>query len=365
MKTNHIAIITLSVIIILILTGCTKEADRDFPRVRTLAVTDITPDGVTINAEILNPEDVDITECGFIIYNGIPSKHTFIGSISCDYNKNKGMFKKTLRTGLEEGAEYYYTAYAVAGPVTTIGNTCSYTSKGSKASIVIDYYPASGQVLDTISIQLNDFIGGISGYEVYFNSIEADIIGFNDKDLKVLVPSSLTAKETTVIVQTADGIKEFDKKFSLLSPSIISFTPDEVNPGEIVTIIGSNFHRISKYNIVKFNNTTANVITSSFTEIQVAAPPLENQECTISVAVSGQTAIAENTIMILEILFIWKQVADFPEGYAYKVGAFTIGDYGYAGLGTRLHHDHIDKFWRYDPISDSWNQIAPPPGGAE
>ncbi|MEE4215493.1 MAG: IPT/TIG domain-containing protein [Bacteroidales bacterium] len=361
MKITYNNIIALSVFVLL-LSGCTEEAERDFPRLRTLNASNITSDGATLRAEILNSQDFNITECGFYIYKGEPSGNTLTSQVICEFDEDRAMFEINIGTGLEEGTEYYYRAFASSGPLSNIGNTCSFVSKGSKVSEALDFNPSTGQVLDTITILLDEYTGGSSGYEIQLSGITADIVACMNNELKVIVPPSLVSKESPVTIHTVEGVQELVKQFSLISPVINSFTPDTVYPLDIVTIRGTDFHRISSYNVVTFNGVPAEILVTSETEIMVRAPYLDNQDCTISVSVSGQTATAQNTIYFPEIFPAWERVADFPGGESYKSGAFAIGNYGYAGLGTRLHHDHIDAIWKYDPSQDIWSQTATFPG---
>lgn len=62
---------------------------------------------------------------------------------------------------------------------------------------------------------------------------------------------------------------------------------------------------------------------------------------------------------------IWTQKADF--GGAPRAGAvaFSVGSKGYVGTGTVNWDgdDYTDDFWEYDPVSNSWIQIADFPEG--
>jgi len=64
----------------------------------------------------------------------------------------------------------------------------------------------------------------------------------------------------------------------------------------------------------------------------------------------------------------WSQKADYPEGPVYHASGFVIGDYGYVGCGRTQPggpgnaYVHETSFYRYDPASNQWNQIASFPG---
>jgi N-acetylneuraminic acid mutarotase len=54
----------------------------------------------------------------------------------------------------------------------------------------------------------------------------------------------------------------------------------------------------------------------------------------------------------------WTRVADFPKGKtAYAVG-FTIGGYGYAGLGKDEDGKISNKVYRFDPSSNTWFSVT-------
>ena len=57
----------------------------------------------------------------------------------------------------------------------------------------------------------------------------------------------------------------------------------------------------------------------------------------------------------------WTQIADFPGGSRENAVAFSIGGKGYVGTGSSGPYNatvyHRD-FWRYDPATDTWIQVA-------
>jgi N-acetylneuraminic acid mutarotase len=53
----------------------------------------------------------------------------------------------------------------------------------------------------------------------------------------------------------------------------------------------------------------------------------------------------------------WTQRANFPGGVRYQLSSFSIGLYGYVGLGTDQDIYRKD-FWKYNAGSNQWTQIA-------
>lgn len=58
----------------------------------------------------------------------------------------------------------------------------------------------------------------------------------------------------------------------------------------------------------------------------------------------------------------WTQIADFGGGYRYHATAFTIGNFGYVGLGEDDNNAYQNDFWKYIPLINTWVQIAAYPG---
>jgi N-acetylneuraminic acid mutarotase len=60
----------------------------------------------------------------------------------------------------------------------------------------------------------------------------------------------------------------------------------------------------------------------------------------------------------------WTQKADFGGTLRYQCAAFSIGDYGYMGLGRNEQDNYEQDFWKYDPSANMWYPIADYPGVA-
>lgn len=58
----------------------------------------------------------------------------------------------------------------------------------------------------------------------------------------------------------------------------------------------------------------------------------------------------------------WTQIADYPEGKCFHATCFVIGDYAYVGTGRLESGAYSKKFFRYDPTTNTWTPIADLPG---
>lgn len=61
---------------------------------------------------------------------------------------------------------------------------------------------------------------------------------------------------------------------------------------------------------------------------------------------------------------VWVKKTDFVGGKRERAVAFSIENFGYVGTGTDTAELVQKDFWKYDPTNDSWTQIADLPGAA-
>ena len=89
--------------------------------------------------------------------------------------------------------------------------------------------------------------------------------------------------------------------------------------------------------------------------------------------------LALSSFFIISILFSCHKAVSIPYSYAgnWTIGAkltgparseavsFVIGDDAYVGTGWDGLKTHYNDFWKYDPATSSWSQVASMPSGTE
>ena len=58
----------------------------------------------------------------------------------------------------------------------------------------------------------------------------------------------------------------------------------------------------------------------------------------------------------------WTQIANYPEGECFHATSFTIGNKGYVGTGRLSNGSYSKNFYSYEPELNTWTQIADLPG---
>ncbi|MDD5508518.1 MAG: IPT/TIG domain-containing protein [Bacteroidales bacterium] len=150
----------------------------------------------------------------------------------------------------------------------------------------------------------------------------------------------------------------FESKGSL-PVKIHDFHPDSFRlGGERFVIEGESFSTMPAENHVYFGSTRISVISSYPDSLIIMTPIVTKSEVvSVSVEVNGHTALCDKP---LKMVYPWKRIGDFPGGALNNAVAFVIGDKAYVGCGET---DSLsNEFWQYDPVEDSWIQVATFPG---
>lgn len=145
-----------------------------------------------------------------------------------------------------------------------------------------------------------------------------------------------------------------------LGPQIEKFHPIASTPGNIITIIGSNFSEKKSSNLVEVGNELVSIVSVSsdsisFQSPNVASDLLEN----ISVTVAEKTVISGSKI---EVLYPWKDLGDYPGGDITRKASFTIGSKGFVSLGARFSTLATSNLWEFDNNTNIWTEKSPFPG---
>lgn len=281
----------------LILSGCVKEAEREFPRVKTFPAT-IADNGMLLKGEISNYESLELEEYGFIYGEGEFRENSDLNYYVCGNEIGASLFKQTISRGFQEGEEYFYMAYAIAEGYLSLGSVYPFIGGGSEPPDLLDFYPKGGHAGDTLKIVCANILGGKEKYTVTFNSFIAPILGLADSILTVYVPGEIETSQCTIKVTAYGTSAEFESPFEVFTPVINSFSPNSVYPGEEVIINGSGFPTRGTYMKVFMGEAQVSVISTERTKIVVTAPITQNIMNSIKVRCSGQEGLSAEEIEV-------------------------------------------------------------------
>ncbi|WP_347174995.1 IPT/TIG domain-containing protein [Polaribacter uvawellassae] len=274
MKKKNIQSLAIIFFSVLFLIQCTENdiLERSYPTIETLQVTDVSENGVKLNATINNINQYDIIEYGFVW-----SVRTFPDINISDKkiissNLTSGGFSATITTTLVNGNKYYVRSFVKTKDYLVYGNQKEFMSFGSSAALILSLEPNSGVWGDTIQIKGKNFSYINSNNKVTFKDKVASVIKSNDSIITAVVPEGVNSKEVTVGLEIANRETYAATKFIIKSPTITSIAPLTATFGEEITITGDNFGLKPEFNKVYFGDVLAEVSASNKNSIKVIVP---------------------------------------------------------------------------------------------
>ena len=203
---------------------------------------------------------------------------------------------------------YAYDAHGrLVGASDSLGNTANYQydAVGNLLSIgenpssqisIISFWPTSGNVGASVTIDGTAFSADANQDAVSFNGTAATVTSASSTQLIVTVPSG--AATGTISITAPSGTATSSQPFTLDNnagqPTITSFTPGSGIAGAAVTITGTGFETVQNDNIVTFNLTRAAVSSATATTISTSVPPSASSGRISVRTLNGQTSSTQD-----------------------------------------------------------------------
>ena len=232
---------------VLFIFSCQKEEDnREFPRLITSSVLDISDEGVSITAEVSLYSERDIINHG--------AEYKRIGAASFDtislgkFAGGDHFFVKIDRD-LIEGAEYEVRVFAQTKKHLVYGNSVFFTSQGVKAPLIKDVYPLQAYVGDTIFVRGDYFSQKADRNSIWFGVTKTTPFFVSDTLLKTVVPTLKEAYRVEFKLEVAGKVTQYKESFALGLPVVAEVRPEVVLPGDTVEMKGKGFLQVIGVNL--------------------------------------------------------------------------------------------------------------------
>ena len=199
----------------LLVGSCNQDEALPQAELSTGSPTPIAGGGLTLNGFI---GYISATDHGFTIYkeeNSYPSKRISLGS-----PQSRGSFSAPLTNGLEEGVTYGVRSYMVRNGELTEGGQQPFVWTGDRLPELTDFFPKSGHVGDTITIEGRYF--GDSPYVVFNGSKTTPALSSTDTHVKVVVPELELVTSRIELWQNTTETSQLVGSFLLEKPEIHS-----------------------------------------------------------------------------------------------------------------------------------------------
>jgi len=152
-------------------------------------------------------------------------------------------------------------------------------------------------------------------------------------------------------------------------PSVDYFSPGLGDAGDTILVIGQNFSKTAKNNVVKFGLADAAAFQCTAHPAPAAdslkvVVPAGASSAPLRLKVYSKQAISKDTFYVTTGK--WIKRASLPGCGRFNGVAFAVCDKGYVGLGTGdgiSPANERNDLWEYDPTADTWTQKANYPNG--
>jgi hypothetical protein len=280
-----------------IVLGCTKEepSPRNYPRVNTQTVSQITEAGAVFSGEITFAS-VPILDHGFVwsnVANADPGKGDIL---SLGPKSGAGPFSAPCTYALAQGGTYYVRAYALSEDHAVYGDMITFVSRGSSAPVLKDFYPKEGTWDDEITFVGENLSAVESNMTIEFGAYRAFIIQSSSDKIIARVPYQLSQRETPVSLSLGSQKSTIASTFMLKSPVIQSITPAAAPSGTEVTIDGQFLNGPGVK--VMFGNVDATLKSTSKTKIVCTVPDVTSGTLTVSVRTGEGVLVGDHDFEI-------------------------------------------------------------------
>ncbi len=294
----------LFIIVAFFLITCQKEklATREFPRLSTMSVTDISDVGAIFHGEVLSLGKDEIIDHGFV-WSATESMPRLDVSekVSMGPSGLSGPFAVEISTTLRSSVNYTVRAFLITSmDLIVYGQSVGFLSLGSEAPIIKEVIPLKGIWYDTITIKGSNFSNRWQSNYVAFDSIKATVISATDSILRVTVPINLLKNSSRISVSIVGNKASYPEDFTLLPtlpPQIDEIIPERGFFNDTLTILGENFFSgVPDLNKIKIDGVLCFVVSSTKNIIKVLVPPdLTEGQKSVSIEVNGQIFTKENS----------------------------------------------------------------------
>ena len=163
------------------------------------------------------------------------------------------------------------------------------------APSVTTFSPTSAGIGREVTIN-GTFVPG-QYYNVYFGATYASGYSTSATTLRVNVPSGVDTGKVPLSVQFGTQRIYATDDFTILAPTISSFSPTSAVPGTVVTINVSGFTP-NYYTAVRFGTVTTPVVSYTESTIRAAVPSGVTGAMKISVVHGGQTIVSTDNFTV-------------------------------------------------------------------
>jgi N-acetylneuraminic acid mutarotase len=238
---KFISFIFLFIVLVFLLSDCEKEKPRprEYPRLNTLPVSEISENGATFNADVFSPGTESITDHGFVWEVSTDPAFEKSNRIILGPLDKAGKFNAVIQTTLKKGTVYNVRSYVKTPGHMVYGAPVTFVSLGSEAPRITGFEPNTAGWMDSIKITGKNFSWVPLANKVLFNKVQCLVSQSTDTTLYVRINPDINVLKNVISVDLAGNVAVHTKDtFRLTPPSISDFYPKQARWGDTLFLRG-------------------------------------------------------------------------------------------------------------------------------
>jgi N-acetylneuraminic acid mutarotase len=225
--------------------------------------------------------------------------------------------------------------------------------------VTLGIAPQSGTFGDVVNLYGNYLPLDTTWFGVYFNDVKARVTDVSRTRLQVKVPTGNNSSPVVISIRYFSNYVYTDR-FTLNQAVVDDVTPVLLEQWGPVVITGGNFNPDPAMMRVEIGGREATIISASANEIRAQFPTgLFSGQYQVSVmTIAGSPVVWDGYI---EYKSVWARMADFPPSGRMAGAGFVLGGKVYFGTGVEPYLQAMKDFWEYDPATNQWARKADHP----
>jgi len=284
--------------------ACQKEKNYDYPIIYTGEATQIDTSGVTLSGKLADISNADLIEYGFVWSSSSDPTIENAEKYIIRDKPQTGLISHRVTTTLSANVVYYFRAFARNKGYTAYGENISFKSLGSDGPKILDFFPKSTFLGDTVTIIGEGFSTHIENNKVFLSNYPCDLISSTPDTLK-FIPFFRLRTPANIVVTVLKNPSISSDQYTPIVPEIISFAPSQASWGDTITLNLTEYNPNNTSLVAFFNNCQATVVSDDGHTVKVKVPNnLSVEESNIKITFSSKTQIVTSTTFKLNPVVI-------------------------------------------------------------
>ncbi len=348
MKAFHIFILLL---LMNFLGGCKKENEllpKKYPYFFTLDVTDISEEGATFHASVVDAGQEEIEDFGFIW-----KEDSSAYRVSIKDSKSLDDFQYRITNDLIKDLTYSCQAYIRTDKSLVLGNVVHFVSQGSESPIITDFNPKDGFDGTVIKLTGKNFSRVPENNIILVHGMTAHVLSSSQDSITFIIPEMTYSGDADIVLKIINALYTAPTPFHIHGPEIYSIAPLSGKAGTHVILHGQYLTQNGPGTGVLIGPANCEIVSVNDNYIEFIVPPLVEHLlspylCEIQI-LNGYKYVSYPEKF--NLINSWKEKKGLQLTDYYILKTVTYQDKGL------LFETGVNGLMQYDPVADAWSKM--------